>query len=87
MRVQKERTALRISELKRNSEKLKMPSQAEKDERVHADRYLPITYVAIWFTVLLIAAFLRFASLSEQSLWSDEIQTIELPVDPSRRLP
>jgi mannosyltransferase len=55
-----------------------MPSQAEKDERVHADKYLPITYVAIWFTVLLIAAFLRFASLSEQSLWSDEIQTIEI---------
>jgi hypothetical protein len=55
-----------------------MRSQVEENECVQPDRHLRTIYVAIWFTVLLIAAFLRFASLSEQSLWSDEIQTIEI---------
>ena len=55
-----------------------MRSQVEENECVQPDRRLRAIYVGIWFTVLLIAAFLRFASLSEQSLWSDEIQTIEI---------
>jgi uncharacterized membrane protein len=55
-----------------------MRSQVEENECVQPDRHLRAIYVGIWFTVLLIAAFLRFASLSEQSLWSDEIQTIEI---------
>ena len=53
-------------------------SGRRKTNACSPDRHLRMIYVAIWFTVLLIAAFLRFASLSEQSLWSDEIQTIEI---------
>ena len=52
--------------------------RSKKTNVFSPDRHLRAMYVAVWFAVLLIAAFLRFASLSEQSLWSDEIQTIEI---------
>ena len=55
-----------------------MRPQVKENECVQPDRHLRAVYVAIWFTILLIAAFLRFASLSKQSLWYDEVQTIEI---------
>jgi mannosyltransferase len=55
-----------------------MRSQLEEDGDFLVGRHSRTIYVALWITVLLIAGYLRFVSLSEQSLWTDEVQTIEI---------
>ena len=50
----------------------------KENEDFPIDQRSRTIYVTLWLTVLLIAGCFRFVSLSEQSLWTDEVQTIEI---------